>query len=101
MPKSRGKKKRERNQYPLDSLSPDEGDSESVCSSLDGSVLSEDGGGGGKAEEPATTEEDVQFVLSEHVDNLSDKSSRTRQAALSSMTKILCQKMAGHHLVER
>jgi hypothetical protein len=83
-----------------DSLSPDEGDSESVCSSLDGSVLSEDGGGGGKAEEPATTEEDVQFVLSEHVDNLSDKSSRTRQAALSSMTKILCQKMAGHHLVE-
>ena len=56
-----------------DALSPDEDDSESVCSSLDGSVLSEDGLGGGKGEEPATVEEDVQIILSEHVDNLSDK----------------------------
>ena len=56
-----------------DSLSPDdEADSESVCSSQDGSVLSEDGAGG-RAEEVAATEEDVQFLLSEHVDNLSDK----------------------------
>lgn len=43
-----------------------------MCSSQDGSVLSEDGVGGGKGEETAT-EEDLQFVLSEHVDNLSDK----------------------------
>ena len=58
----------------IDSVSPDEGDSESVCSSQDGSILSEDGiGGGGKGEETVTTEEDIQFVLSEHVDNLSDK----------------------------
>ena len=56
-----------------DSVSPDEGDSESVCSSLDGSVLSEDGMGGGGRGEEAATEEDLQFVLSEHVDQLSDK----------------------------
>ena len=37
-------------------------------------MLSEDGTGGGvRGEETATTEEDLQFVLSEHVDNLSDK----------------------------
>jgi hypothetical protein len=98
MPKSRGKKKRERNQYPLDSLSPDEGDSESVCSSQDGSVVSEDGARG---EEAAGTEEDLQFVLSEHVDNLSDKSSRIRLAAVTSMTKILRGKIVGHHLVDK
>ena len=62
----------------LDTASPDEGDSESVCSSLDGSVLSEDWGGGGsgsgKGEEVGTeVEEDLQFVLSEQVDQLSDK----------------------------
>ena len=57
----------------IDSLSPDEGDSESVCSSQDGSVLSEDGAAG-KGEDTATTvEEDIQFVLAEHVDNLTDK----------------------------
>ena len=44
-------------------------DSESVCSSLDGSVLSEDGGGVGEEE----TEEDVEFQLGEHIDQLGDK----------------------------
>jgi hypothetical protein len=34
--------------------------------------MSEDGAGW-KGEEPVSTEEDLQFVLSEHVDNLSDK----------------------------
>lgn len=53
-----------------DALSLDEEDSESVCSSQDGSVLSEEGGG---AETGSNTEEDLQFVLSEHIDNLGDK----------------------------
>lgn len=34
--------------------------------------MSEDGVGGVRGEE-TTTEEDLQFVLSEHLDNLSDK----------------------------
>lgn len=34
-------------------------------------------------------------------DNIVSPSSRTRLAALSSMTKILCQKIVSHHLVER
>lgn len=54
-------------------MSPDE-DSESVCSSLDGSVLSEDGEGvmvgGGEGGEP---EEDLQIQLAEHLDQLGDK----------------------------
>ena len=65
---------RHREALPLlaDSLTPDEGDSACVCSSQDGSVLSEDGAGW-RGEEPVSTEEDLQFVLSEHVDHLSDK----------------------------
>ena len=48
-------------------------DSESVCSSLEGSVLSEDGGGvgGGLGEEE--TEEDLEFQLGENIDQLGDK----------------------------
>ena len=41
-----------------------------MCSSQDGSVLSEDGA---RSDETVTTEEDLHFVLSEHVDNLADK----------------------------
>ena len=61
----------------LDSASPDEGDSESVCSSQDGSVMSEEGAcavagpPGGEVREE--TEEDLQFVLSERIDQLGDK----------------------------
>lgn len=59
-----------------DSASPDEGDSESVCSSQDGSVMSEEGMGagpvGGGAKEEGS-EEDLQFLLSEHIDQLGDK----------------------------
>ena len=55
-----------------DSASPDE-DSESVCSSVDGcSIMSEDGGlvtGGGEE----YTEEDLEFHLSELIDQLADK----------------------------
>ena len=43
-----------------------------MCSSQDGSVYSEDGAGW-RGDEAVSTEEDIQFVLSEHVDNLSDK----------------------------
>ena len=59
---------------PTEPVSPDE-DSESVCSSLDGgSIYSEDGGplvGGG--EDVGESEEDVQFQLLEHIDQLGDK----------------------------
>lgn len=51
------------------SASPDE-DSESVSSSLDGSVYSEEGGLGMGEEE---SEEDLQFQLSERIDQLGDK----------------------------
>jgi len=51
------------------SVSPDE-DSESVSSSLDGSVYSEEGGLGMGEEE---SEEDLQFQLSERIDQLGDK----------------------------
>ncbi len=70
----------------LETASPDE-DSESVCSSLDGSVYSEDGGGGGVTvvgggggamgvvldEGGEEEEQDVMFQLSEHIDQLGDK----------------------------
>ena len=46
-------------------------DSESVCSSLDGSVMSEDGVGVGGVEEE--TEEDAEFQLAEHIDRLGEK----------------------------
>ena len=51
-------------------MSPDE-DSESVCSSHDGSVMSEDGSVmvGGEEE----VEEDLEFKLGELIDLLSDK----------------------------
>ncbi len=46
-------------------------DSESVCSSLDGSVMSEDGVGVAGVEED--TEEDTEFQLAEHIDRLGEK----------------------------
>lgn len=51
----------------IDSASPDE-DSESVCSSLDGSTYSEEGG-----VEDGDVEEEVQFQLLERIDQLGDK----------------------------
>ena len=62
----------------IETVSPDE-DSGSVCSSLDGSVCSEDGGGsgvvvmGGGMDEGEMEEQDIQFRLSEHIDQLGDK----------------------------
>lgn len=92
MPKGKAKKKKERVSVPvgkikthctkdrqlkipyflLDSASPTDDDSESVCSSLDGaSVVSEDGGATGITEEE--TEEDLEFRLAELVDQLTEK----------------------------
>ena len=53
-------------------VSPDE-DSESVCSSLDGSVCSEDGGLGPGVGGEEEVEEGIQFQLSERIDQLGDK----------------------------
>ena len=53
-------------------MSPDE-DSESVCSSLDGSVCSEDGGLGLGVGGDEEVEEGIQFQLSERIDQLGDK----------------------------
>ena len=53
-------------------VSPDE-DSESVCSSLDGSVCSEDGGLGLGVGGEEEVEEGIQFQLSERIDQLGDK----------------------------
>ena len=53
-------------------VSPDE-DSESVCSSLDGSVCSEDGGLGLGVGGDEEVEEGIQFQLSERIDQLGDK----------------------------
>ena len=53
----------------LHPVSPDE-DSESVSSSLDGSVYSEEGGLGMVEEK---SKEDLQFQLSERIDQLGDK----------------------------
>ena len=36
-------------------------------------MLSEEGAGGRAEEPPTTSEEDLHFILSEHIDNLSDK----------------------------
>lgn len=55
-----------------ESVSPDE-DSESVCSSLDGSVCSEDGGLGLGVGGEEEVEEGIQFQLSERIDQLGDK----------------------------
>ncbi len=45
-------------------------ENESVCSSLDGSVMSEDGAAGVEEE---TELEDLEFQLAEHIDRLGEK----------------------------
>ncbi|XP_064395598.1 interferon-related developmental regulator 2-like [Halichondria panicea] len=97
MPKGRSRKRKEKGHQsqPADTGSLDD-DSESVCSSLDGSVMSEDGVGVGGVEEE--TEEDAEFQLAEHIDRLGEKSSRTRLEALTQVNKILRGKLVAHCL---
>lgn len=93
------KKKRERNALPPDLACACDEDSESVCSSQDGSVLSDDGVPGvvlGGAEE--VEEGDVQSQLAEQVDLLGDKNSRTRLAAMESINKVLRERVVADHL---
>jgi len=59
-------------------------------------VYSEEGGLGMGEEE---SEEDLQFQLSERIDQLGDKSSRTRLEALTFINKVLCQKIVLQHLI--
>ncbi|XP_019856157.1 PREDICTED: interferon-related developmental regulator 2-like isoform X2 [Amphimedon queenslandica] len=73
-------------------------DTDSICSSIPDSVLSDESFDD-SADSSSDTE--LQFQVSEALDNLADKNSRTRMAALNYLNDKLKHKMVGQYIVGR
>jgi hypothetical protein len=110
MPKgSKSKKKKEKStqddgavggQLTVPALMGD--DSDSICSSIPDSILSDEViSEGANESDGSSSDSELQFQLTEHIDQLADKNLRVRMSAISYLTDILKHKMINCLMVGR